>query len=140
MNDCSEVRALLPDHLDDLLAPERARRVRAHLEGCTSCAEEARRHAADRARLYRPYEVPGPPMDLASRIRARAPAPRAPRRAVRLALGHVAAFAAGVVVTLVVTSRAPGPRASSADARESFARPTVPVEPVLLPLTPRRIR
>jgi hypothetical protein len=38
---CEEINGLMPDYLHGRLQPEQANIVKAHIDGCTSCAEEA---------------------------------------------------------------------------------------------------
>lgn len=38
---CEEISSLMPDYLHNRLQPEQANIVKAHLEGCAACAEEA---------------------------------------------------------------------------------------------------
>src|SRR5690606_3164317 len=81
MTHSPHVTHLLPDYVDDLLAPAERAAVEAHLDGCPACRTEleaSRRLLADLAAL--PREV-APPRDLWDGIAARLEAPVAPTTA-----------------------------------------------------------
>jgi anti-sigma factor RsiW len=141
MSDCTEFGDRLADLADDLLDPASATALWNHVGGCPACAAALERVRRRNAVLYRPFAVPEPAQDLPRRIVARAAASK-PALLAR-SLGYAAAFAAGVLVTLVVTREGRTSTFSSstpsADATPAFAE-SAPHQPLLSPLTPRRIR
>ena len=101
----------IADFLDGLLEDEEAREVESYLDDNPDVAAEARRI---RAVMYRPYAVPPLSPGLRDRIllqRRRGPA----------LLRYAAAFAAGVLVTLLIQSWRPGTPGPAAEPREDAA-------------------
>jgi anti-sigma factor RsiW len=77
--DCEDVRTYLLDDHRGQLAPELAREVRAHLEGCAACAhEDAAEHALTELLERRLPQHPAP-LALKRRLAAQWPAPGAAR-------------------------------------------------------------
>jgi anti-sigma factor RsiW len=104
-------RDRIADYLDGLLDGEQAREVEAYLESHPDVAAEARRM---REVLYRPYPVPPPSPGLRDRILVR-------RRRGPVLLRYAAAFAAGVLATLLVQSWRPDTPGPVVEPREDAA-------------------
>lgn len=131
---CAAVRARLDDLLDDLLDdPAERADLEAHLATCPACARVRDRAAARLASLRTAWQVPAPAPDLPERARARAAlAPAGPVRGrrLRLAVTHVATFAAGAAVAMLLRLP-PGPLPpSERSAVETHSPPTSVVAPV----------
>ncbi len=124
---CDTFHADLDDRLDDLLEPAVAAAFDAHLAGCGACQATHTEGVALRGALYRPYAVDPLPADLRARIDAAAQARRPSRTA--LVLRYAASFAAGVPVTLVLTTgEAPGAAPRTASMPDANPR-TAPADP-----------
>lgn len=135
---CAAVRARLDDLLDGLLDdPAERADLEAHLATCPACARVRDRAAARLASLRRAWPVPAPAPDLPERARARAAlAPGGPLRGwrLRLAATHVATFAAGVAVAVLL--RLP-PRPGLPPERSAVETPPPPISPAA-PVVPDR--
>ena len=112
-----ELRTLMADYLDGLLADEGARDVEQEIARAPGLLAEV---ARGRARLYRPYPVPAPPSDLAQRIRERH------RRPLSRVVRYAAVFAAGVVTTLILQFPPGAP--TPAETETEQARPETPAK------------
>jgi anti-sigma factor RsiW len=146
---CSEIRALLADHVDGLLDDAQAARAYEHLARCEDCAAEAQRARRIHAALAAPWDVPAPSPDLPLLALATARARRTGAgRVVGVALRYAATFAAGVLAAFLVLGSEPArPSAGHSPPPTEIAHPapasSVPVD---LPdgpaptYSPRRIR
>jgi anti-sigma factor RsiW len=140
-DECVRARAALADHLDDLLGPDVRARVSAHLATCRECGAAAQRATAEKALRETAWAVPSFSRRASDVLAAQRP-PVAPRRPW---LGHAAAFAAGVLVTLVASRglhagrHEPPPPAAPA-AAPSSPEPEPSRAPDLLTYAPLRIR
>lgn len=137
--DCTAVRAVLADHLDDLLEADHAARVTQHLAACAGCGAAAQRAAQEKRLRETAWDVPALRRGVAEVVRAsRGPGSA---HAARRWLGHAAAFAAGVLATLVCRPAvtAPPELAASPAAPVTTAAPA-PSPSEALVYAPRRIR
>ncbi|MDJ0974720.1 MAG: zf-HC2 domain-containing protein [Planctomycetota bacterium] len=140
---CDRYQSQLPDHLDALLSTEDAETLEVHLESCAACRAAQMRAVALRDALYRPYDVDPLPDALRARIELAATQSR-PARPVLL-LRYAASFAAGVLVTLALTTGRADAVSSSPSVDEPTRAETPDPQPAIgVPMTPatplRRIR
>lgn len=102
MTTCPHCPHTPEDRIDGLLEPAEAAAYDLHRAECPTCAAAHARAEATLARLYAPFAVEAPAPDIPSR--AQATLERRQRRPLAQLVRYAASFAAGVLVTLVITS------------------------------------
>lgn len=135
---CKKANRLLSALLDNELSVEEARLVRAHLEECVSCSEEAKAITSLKAKLSAVQPV-APDPELFSKIRRRVHHPALLRSERQRAVGLVAlsACASALMAALVFANSESGPQTTVAGAnaprhsQEQASLERVPVAQVL---------
>ena len=123
--DCHDVLLVLLDYQQGRLAPEAHRHVRAHLDGCASCAHEDRLEHELTQALERRLPQYAAPLSLKRRLAAQWPLEPSPSKPPRSSLGRTgwlrswmpAAAAAVIVLVLapLAWQRVLGPAGTSPD-------------------------